>query len=93
VRGVLSQTTEGHRLLSDKRTYLGEARYAVEHEAAVSLADFTMRRTRLALLSAGHGRRDAEAIAKVMAEGLDWSDTELVRQIELHEEELTAEGL
>jgi glycerol-3-phosphate dehydrogenase len=93
VRGVLSQTTEGHRLLSDDRTYLGEARYAVEHEAAVSLADFTMRRTRLALLSAGHSRRDAEAIAKVMAEGLDWSDTELVRQIELHEEELTAEGL
>jgi glycerol-3-phosphate dehydrogenase len=58
--------------------YLVEATYAVRHEAAVTLADFLARRTRLYLLAQDQGLGVAEAFARVMATDLQrmnhWSD-------------------
>jgi glycerol-3-phosphate dehydrogenase len=93
VREFMTQMPEGTRLLSDGRTHLGEVRYAVEREAATEISDFSLRRTRLALLSDNHARDDAVAIADVMGAVLGWSDPERLRQIDLHENELLAEGL
>ena len=67
--------------------------HACRHESAVSISDFTLRRTRLGWLTMDHGRNDQHAIATVMAGELGWSEAEINRQIEAHEAELQAEGL
>ena len=74
-------------------TRLGEALQAVRNECATCIADFSLRRTRLSLLSADHGRGDALAIAKVMQQELGWTETERVRQLEAFHLELEVEGL
>ena len=53
----------GSPLLSDGKTFLAEASYTARNESAVSIGDFALRRTRLALLSPTHGRADAETVA------------------------------
>lgn len=93
VREAISQVKDGHRLLSDGRTHLGEIAYAVEHEAVVGLSDFTLRRTRLALLSPDHARRDIPAIAQVMGGLAGWTEGESAHHLLQHETELRAEGL
>ncbi|MDB5101333.1 MAG: dependent oxidoreductase [Cyanobacteria bacterium RYN_339] len=55
--------------------YLVEAAYAVRHEAAVTLADFLARRTRLYLLDANQGLDFAEDSARAMARELATSET------------------
>jgi glycerol-3-phosphate dehydrogenase len=79
--------------LGDGRTTLAEVVHACRRESAVSISDVTLRRTRLGWLTADHGRNDQHAIAAVMASELGWSEAEVIRQIESHEAELTAEGL
>jgi glycerol-3-phosphate dehydrogenase len=79
--------------LGDDRTILAEVVHACRRESAVSISDFTLRRTRLGWLTLDHGRKDQHAIAAVMAGELGWSEAEINRQIEAHEGELTAEGL
>lgn len=93
VKEMLLQVRDGDRLLADHRTRLGEIIYALEHEAVLSLADFTMRRTRLALLSGDHARSDSPALAEIAGDVLGWSAEERAHQLELHEAELLAEGL
>ena len=79
--------------LGDDRTTLAEVVHACRRESAVSISDFTLRRTRLGWLTVDHGRKDQHAIAAVMAGELGWSEAEINRQLESHEAELTAEGL
>lgn len=90
---MLSSVEDGTRILTDDRTRLGEIVYALEHEALSSLADFTLRRTRLALLSPDHARADAPALAEIAGDALGWSTEERAHQLDLHEAELLAEGL
>ena len=93
VREMMTTVAGGGRLLADGRTYLGEVAHAVEHESATTIADFTFRRTRLALLSRDHARSDAPGIGQVMGNALGWTPAERARQLDLHEAELTVEGL
>lgn len=79
--------------LSDVQTTMAEVVHAVRFESASTVADFTLRRTRLAWLTTDHGRKDQEAIAALMKAELGWSTDEAARQIQAHEAELTAEGL
>ena len=79
--------------LGDERTTLAEVVHACRHESAVSISDFTLRRTRLGWLTLDHARKDQNAIAAVMAAELGWSEQEMNRQIDEHEAELEAEGL
>ena len=79
--------------LGDDRTTLAEVVHACRRESAVSISDFTLRRTRLGWLTLDHGRKDQQAIAAAMAGELGWSEAEINRQIEDHEAELIAEGL
>ena len=78
--------------LGDERTILAEVVQACRRESAVSISDFTLRRTRLGWLTKDHARKDQHAIAAVMAGELGWSESEIKRQIEAHEAELMAEG-
>jgi glycerol-3-phosphate dehydrogenase len=79
--------------LSDGQTTMAEVVHAVRFESASTVADFTLRRTRLAWLTTDHGRKDQDAIAVLMAAELGWYPDEMARQIQAHETELTAEGL
>jgi glycerol-3-phosphate dehydrogenase len=79
--------------LSDGQTMMADVVHAVRFEAASTVADFTLRRTRLAWLTTDHGRKDQEAIAALMAVELGWPADEVARQVQAHEAELIAEGL
>lgn len=79
--------------LGDGSTTFAEIIHAVRHECAVSISDFTLRRTHLAWLTPDHSRKDQRAIADVMAGELGWSPIEVERQINAHEQELSLEGL
>jgi glycerol-3-phosphate dehydrogenase len=90
---LASGNTELLTPLSDGQTTMAEVVHAVRSEAASTVADFTLRRTRLAWLTTDHGRKDQEAIAGLMAVELGWPADETARQIGAHEAELSAEGL
>ncbi|HUO46541.1 MAG TPA: glycerol-3-phosphate dehydrogenase/oxidase [Acidimicrobiia bacterium] len=79
--------------LGDGRTIQAEVIHAVRNEGAVSISDFTLRRTRLAFLTPDHSRKDQGTIASLMASELGWDDAEIADQIVTHEMELAAEGL
>jgi glycerol-3-phosphate dehydrogenase len=93
VERILEEVPNGYVVLGDGVTHLGEAVQAVRNECATSLADLTLRRTRLSLLSADHGRGDALPIAEVMQRELGWTDTERLRELEAFHSELEMEGL
>lgn len=93
VRAIAEENPAWKRRLADGATILAEVAHAVRRESAVSLSDFTLRRTRLAWLTADHARTDQRAVAEVMATELGWSPNETEQQIAAHEQELRAEGL
>ena len=62
-------------------------------EAAITIADVTLRRTRIAWLTRDHGRDDAERIAAVMAAELEWDADRTVRELARFEEDLKVEAL
>jgi glycerol-3-phosphate dehydrogenase len=93
IEAIIAQRPELAVVLGDERTTLAEVVHACRRESAVSISDFTLRRTRLGWLTTDHSRKDQHAIAGVMAMELGWSDAEIDRQIEAHEGELVAEGL
>ncbi len=78
--------------LGDGTTH-AEVLFAARHEAAATLTDITLRRTRLSWFVPDHGRNDAPAIADVLAAELGWDGAERHRQLEAFEAELRAEGL
>lgn len=93
VDAIVASHPELDVTLGDDRTILAEVVQACRRESAVSISDFTLRRTRLGWLTMDHARKDQHAIATVMAGELGWSESEINRQIEAHEAELIAEGL
>ena len=93
IDAIVRASPDLDRVLGDRLTSLAEVVHACRHEAAVSISDFTLRRTRLGWLTEDHARGDQHAIAAVMAGELGWSESEIGRQIESHEAELLSEGL
>ncbi|HJU80916.1 MAG TPA: glycerol-3-phosphate dehydrogenase/oxidase [Acidimicrobiia bacterium] len=93
VEKILGEVANGRRLLSDGVTFLGEVGHAVRNESAVSIGDFSLRRTRLSLLTADHGREDAVAIAEAMQVELGWPDKQRDHELSVFHRELEAEGL
>ncbi|MGH2519797.1 MAG: glycerol-3-phosphate dehydrogenase/oxidase, partial [Chloroflexota bacterium] len=67
------------------------ARHAVEHEMALTLEDVLRRRTQLAL-GPGQGLREAEGVARAMAEPLGWDGAERQRQVSTYRESLGESG-
>ncbi|MGQ0848777.1 MAG: glycerol-3-phosphate dehydrogenase/oxidase [Actinomycetota bacterium] len=90
---LASGRPELRQILADGVTSLAEVVHSVHHECAITISDFTLRRTRLAWLTKSHARSDQEAVAAVMASELGWSHAETARQLTAHEAELSAEGL
>jgi glycerol-3-phosphate dehydrogenase len=93
IDAIIDRRPELDVLLGDGLTTLAEVAHACQREAAVSISDFTLRRTRLGWLTRDHGRKDQHAIAEVMAGELGWGESEITRQVEAHEAELSEEGL
>ena len=93
IEAIIDERPELDVLLGDELTNLAEVVHACRRESAVAIADFTLRRTRLAWLTRDHGRKDQHAIAEAMAGELGWGESETTRQLEAHEAELKEEGL
>jgi len=59
----------------------GQVVWAIEHEQALTLNDIIFGRTSLGLL--GIGKDELTSVAELMAKNLDWSKSELKRQLSL----------
>ena len=70
-----------------------EVAYAARYESARSVADFALRRTRLAWTSPDRGRPDAPAIAETLARELNWPPGRAQTALTDYEQALSAEGL
>jgi len=64
--------------------------FAVEHEAALTIADVLLRRTHLAFETRDHGLGACEDVAAVMAGALGWDDAERQRQIERYSRDVAS---
>lgn len=93
IAGLLEARPELRRTLSDGTSTLAEVAYCAAHEGVQSIADFALRRTRLALFTRDHGRADAPAVAEVLAAELGWSREQTAADLAAYEEELAAECL
>lgn len=72
--------------------YLGaEVHFAVQHEAALHLADVLTRRTRLSIESADRGLDAAAFVASIMAPLLGWDGDVVAREIEHYRKRVEAE--
>lgn len=65
-----------------------EVLWAVRRERAESIADVLMRRTRIALETADHGRRAAREVADIMAAELGWAGARVAEEIDAYHHEL-----
>jgi glycerol-3-phosphate dehydrogenase len=83
LKAMLAEDASLARPLGTLGHYLVEAAYAVRHEAAVTLADFLARRTRLYLVDANQALDFAEEAARAMARELPGIDREAWVQREL----------
>ena len=92
VTAMLEARPDLRRVLGDGST-LADVAYGAQYESVATLSDFTLRRTRLSLNTADHGRNDAEPIADVLAAELGWDDDEKRQQLDRFEQQLNAEGL
>ncbi len=75
--------------LAETAYLTGEAIYAIQREAAVTLADVLLRRVPVAL-SAGWSERDTRNAARQLAQLIGWTDAQLHKQLEDFERERSA---
>ena len=68
-----------------------EVVYACREEQLVSLADFMVFRSRLAVLDPGHGREAIAAVSALMAAELGWTGAEQVHQMSAYDAVLARE--
>ena len=90
---LAEQIPAGLALVGPSGIIRAEVAYAARRESAVSVADFTLRRTHLARTSPDRGRSDAPAIAEVLAQELNWPPSRAQKALSDYEQALTAEGL
>ena len=77
----------------DDGSIAAEVVYAALHEAAATVADVALRRTRLSWLTADHGRAAGARIADLMAAELGWDAARRDVEIQRFEAGLAPEGL
>ena len=68
-----------------------EVRYAASHEGALHLEDVLTRRTRISIETWDRGLEAAEPAARLIAEVLNWSEDDVVRDVELYRLRVAAE--
>ncbi len=68
---------------------LGELRYAIQSEMALSLGDLLIRRTHVAFETRDHGLGVTERVADVAAPLLGWDAAELTRALDAYAREIT----
>jgi glycerol-3-phosphate dehydrogenase len=68
-----------------------EVRYAASHEGAQHLEDVLTRRTRISIEAWDRGLEAAEPAARLMAEVLNWSEDDVVREVGLYRARVAAE--
>lgn len=78
-------------LVAGRPEILAEVVLACREERALTLVDWLLLRSRLALLDRGHARGCAEEVARFMARELGWSAEERARQLASFEQEIAAE--
>lgn len=86
---AVDQPALSPRLVTSLPYVLAEARHAVEHEDAYTLADVLVRRTHIAFETRDHGRAAATRLAPFMATWLGWSDAATARALADYEAEVT----
>lgn len=74
--------SHSQRLVGDLPIIAGEVVYACREEHALSLRDWMMHRSRLAILDRRHGQDCAPRAASLMAKELGWSEIEVAAQLE-----------
>ncbi|PYV18383.1 MAG: hypothetical protein DMG07_04090 [Acidobacteria bacterium] len=89
---ILELHPEWARPMAEGLPYIvAEAYFAVTHEKARTVVDVLARRTRVALLDRAQGRGCLDAVSKIMAEELAWSEEERARQVGDYERVLREE--
>jgi glycerol-3-phosphate dehydrogenase len=63
---------------------IGEARYAVRHEMALTLGDLLIRRTHVAFQTRDHGLESARRVAAAVADLLGWDATSIDAAVEAY---------
>lgn len=63
---------------------MGEIRYAVKREMALTLADLLIRRTHVAFQTRDHGLESAQRVAQAVADLLRWDDSAVGRAIDAY---------
>lgn len=87
---VVRETPDGGEpLVSGSTICRAEVRYAVTREMACSPGDFLIRRTRLAVHSADHGRGAARVVAAEMGALLGWNAARVEAQIAAYDREVS----
>lgn len=79
------------RLVSDLPVLAAEVVYACREEQAVSLTDWLMNRSRLAILDRRRGQDCAPRVAALMAGELGWSEAEVAAQLQTFARAIAAE--
>jgi glycerol-3-phosphate dehydrogenase len=72
IEAMAADPTLAHRCAPDSAVTLGEVRYAVREEMALTLDDYLERRGRLLLWDVQNGIPVAQAVAQIMGEMLGW---------------------
>jgi glycerol-3-phosphate dehydrogenase len=88
---VVADPGLGEPLVPGLQYLRAEARFAAEHEMAVSLDDVLSRRTRARLLARDASAEAAASVAALLAEPLGWSEEEQRRQVEQYRASVAAE--
>jgi glycerol-3-phosphate dehydrogenase len=68
-------------LIPDRPYIYAEIPYSVQHEMAMTLSDFLVRRTHIIYESKDQGLGIARSVAGIMGQYLDWDDDEIDRNI------------
>jgi glycerol-3-phosphate dehydrogenase len=81
---ALAKADEGMRcrIVPGEPYIRAEVPYAIQHEMAMTLSDFLIRRTHIIHQDSDQGRGCAASVAAMMALPLEWDATEIERQIE-----------
>ncbi len=89
---LIAQRRELAEPLPGADDYLAvEALYATSHEGALHVDDVLARRTRISIESWDRGEAAAEAVARLMAEVLDWSEEQIEREVAIYHARVAAE--
>lgn len=79
------------RLVGDLPVIAAEVVHACRHEQAVSLTDWMITRSRLAILDRRHGHDCAPIVAGLMAKELSWPESETAAQLDGFRHAIAAE--